>query len=80
MKLIVTNGNSVFDGDLFSLICELKENASFVELWNKAEEAFDDPTLDLESVCILECLNFRLENGKKITKQKIVNWLIGFLG
>lgn len=79
MKLIVTNGNSAFNGDMLSLIYELKENASFVELWERAEETFDDPTLDLESICILECLNFRLA-CKILTKQEIVNWLIGFLG
>lgn len=79
MKICVTNGNSAFNGDMLSLICELKENASFVELWERAEETFDDSTLDLESICILECLNFRLA-GKILTKQEIVNWLIGFLG
>lgn len=79
MKLIITDENSVFNGDVLALICELKENASFAELWERAEETFDDPTLDLESACILECLNFRLA-GKILTKGEVVSWLFDYLG
>ena len=82
MKICVTGGIKVFDGNIIGLICELKENDSFVELWESAEDLFSetDSTLDLEAVCIVAFLRWALELDNKPTKNETVAWLIEYLG
>lgn len=82
MKIIVNGGNKVFDGNVIGLICELKENAEFLELWEQAEDTFSetDSTLDLEAVCIVAFLGWALGLEHKPSKQETVAWLIEYLG
>lgn len=82
MKLVVKNGKVEFDGNIIALVDELKVNAEFAELWDKAESSFDeqDGTLDFISVCILDFLDFAMECEYKPTKQQVTDWLIARLG
>ena len=82
MKILVNKGNKVFDGNVIGLIAELKENASFIELWESAEDLFSetDSTLDLEAVCIIAFLRWAMELDNKPTKNETVAWLIEYLG
>ena len=82
MEIIVKNGRTEFSGDIIALVEELKVNPEFAELWNKAEELFDeqDGTLDFISICILDFLDFAMECEYKPTKQETVDWLITRLG
>lgn len=81
MEIRVTNGKSEFSRDIIALVDELKANAEFVELWDKAESSFDDDgTLDFISVCILDFLDFAMECEYKPTKQQVTDWLIAKLG
>lgn len=82
MEIIVKNGKAEFSGDIIALVDELKTNSEFAELWDKAEELFDeqDTTLDFISVCILDFLDFAMECEYKPTKQQVTDWLITRLG
>ena len=82
MKLVVKCGNSVFNGNVISLIEELKENSSFAELWNKTESSFEEEnsTLDLEASCVIGFLNYAMELEHKPSKDEVVVWLIKYLG
>lgn len=82
MEIVVKNGKSEFNGNVIGLINELKENSGFVELWNNAEELFDeqDTTLDLETDCVIGFLNYALSLDYKPSKDEVVTWLIEYLG
>lgn len=82
MEIKVKNGKVVFNGDVLGLISELKENSSFVELWNKAESSFEEEnsTLDLEASCVIGFLNYAMELEHKPSKDEVVAWLISYLG
>ena len=82
MEIVVKNGKSEFNGNVIGLINELKENSGFVELWNNAEELFDeqDTTLDLEADCVIGFLNYALSLDYKPSKDEVVTWLIEYLG
>ena len=82
MEIKVKNGKVVFNGDVIGLISELKENSSFVELWNKAESSFEEEnsTLDLEASCVIGFLNYAMELEHKPSKDEAVVWLIKYLG
>lgn len=82
MEIVVKCGKSEFNGNVIDLINELKENSGFVELWNKAEELFDeqDTTLDLEADCVIGFLNYALSLDYKPSKDEVVTWLIEYLG
>ena len=82
MEIVVTNGKVAFNGNVISLIEELKENSSFVELWNKAESSFEEEnsTLDLEASCVIGFLNYAMELEHKPSKDEVVAWLISYLG
>lgn len=81
MKLVVKNGKVEFDGNVIALVDELKVNPEFAELWDNAENSFDDDgTLDFISVCILDFLDFAMECEYKPTKQQVTDWLITRLG
>lgn len=82
MEIKVKNGKVTFNGNVLGLISELKENSSFVELWNKAESSFEEEnsTLDLEASCVIGFLNYAMECEYKPTKQQVTDWLITRLG
>lgn len=82
MEICVTNGKVAFNGNMISLIEELKENSSFIELWNKAESSFEEEnsTLDLEASCVIGFLNYAMELEHKPSKDEVVAWLIKYLG
>lgn len=81
MEIVVKNGKVEFDGNIITLVEELKVNPEFAELWDKAESSFDnDGTLDFISVCILDFLDFAMEHEYKPTKEEVVTWLIARLG
>lgn len=82
MEIKVENGKVAFNGNVIGLISELKENSSFVELWNKAESSFEeeDTTLDLEASCVIGFLNYAMELEHKPSKDEVVAWLISYLG
>ena len=82
MEIVVDNGKVAFNGNVISLIEELKENSSFVELWNKAESSFEEEnsTLDLEASCVIGFLNYAMELEHKPSKDEVVVWLIKYLG
>lgn len=82
MEIVVKNGKVAFNGNVISLIEELKEDASFAELWNKAESSFEeeDTTLDLEASCVIGFLNYAMELEHKPSKDEVVAWLIKYLG
>lgn len=82
MELVVKNGKSEFNGNVIGLISELKANREFAELWNNAEELFDeqDTNLDLEADCVIGFLNYALSLDYKPSKDEVVTWLITRLG
>ena len=82
MEIMVKNGKVEFNGNIISLVEELKINSEFALLWNNAESSFDeqDGTLDFISVCILDFLDFAMECEYKPTKQQVTDWLITRLG
>lgn len=82
MEIMVKNGKAEFDGNVIALVEELKVNPEFVELWNDAEELFDeqDTTLDLEADCVIGFLNYALSLDYKPSKDEVVTWLIEYLG
>lgn len=81
MEFCVVDGKVEFDGNVIGLIEELKENSSFVELWNDATEYYDRVicnNLELSESITITCLSRIAERGN-CSKDEMADFIIRYL-